>query len=419
MSIRRPVASIAVLALVAACSGSAGPTPAPSAAPKAAATASALSTGSAIAVAAGYSHSCALTKTGGITCWGYNDVGMLGNGTTTESNTPVDVPGPAGGYTAIAAGFGATCAVTKAGDARCWGLDGYGQLGNGTTTSDRPNPTPVDVTGLTGRVTELAMGSEAGSLHTCALTSAGGVMCWGYNASGQLGDGSTTDSSRPVAVSGLASGAMSITAGASSACATTKANGVECWGSNDHGQLGTGAAADSSTPVAVSGLRPGVIAVAAGGSHTCALTAAGGVKCWGANDSGQLGNGSTVNSRTPVDVTGLTGGVIAIAAGGAHTCALTAAGSVKCWGANVFAGGETATSKPGGGQLGNGSMLSSNNPVDVVGLTSGVVAIAAGGAQTCALTERLGLMCWGSAGHGEMTSPATTDSLIPVPVPGL
>ena len=203
MSIRRPVASIAVLALVAACSGSAGPTPAPSAAPKAAATASALSTGSAIAVAAGYSHSCALTKTGGITCWGYNDVGMLGNGTTTESNTPVDVPGPAGGYTAIAAGFGATCAVTKAGDARCWGLDGYGQLGNGTTTSDRPNPTPVDVTGPTGRVTELAMGSEAGSLHTCALTSAGGVMCWGSTGHGEMTSPATTDSLIPVPVPGL------------------------------------------------------------------------------------------------------------------------------------------------------------------------------------------------------------------------
>ncbi len=152
----------------------------------------------------------------------------------------------------------------------------------------------------------------AGTWHTCALTSSGGVKCWGRNIQGQLGDGTTTDSPTPVDVSELSSGVSAITAGGAHTCALTSSGGVKCWG-NGYGL----------TSAEVNGLSSGVSAIVAGGSHTCALTSGGGVKCWGDNQIGELGDGTTTNSPTPVEVSGLSSGVSAIEAGGSHTCALT------------------------------------------------------------------------------------------------
>ncbi len=297
-----------------------------------------------------------------------------------------------------------SCAVTSAGAALCWGYNAFGQLGNGTTNSAK---TPVAVSGLASGVLAIA----AGGYHSCALTTGGGVWCWGYNGDGELGNGGTNNSSTPVSVSGLASGVRAIAAGAGGfhTCALTSAGAVLCWGFNATGQLGNSTNTSSRTPVPVSGLSGGVTAITAGGYHTCALMTGRAAYCWGYNADGELGHGTTTaSSNTPMAVAGLASGVIAIAAGGEQTCALTSAGAMSCWGYN------------GDGELGNGTTNRASLPVAVSALPSGIVAIGAGGAgQTCALTSAGGLYCWGYNADGELGIGTTSDATTPVAVPAL
>ena len=404
-----------------------------------------------VMVAAGSDHTCALTSVGGVKCWGANSIGQLGDNSTTRRPTPVNVWGLASGVAAIATGSYHTCALTTNGGVKCWGYNAGGQLGDNSTTS---RLTPVDVSGLASGVAAIA----AGLGHTCALTTGGAVKCWGNNSSGQLGDNSTANSMAPVDVSGLESGVGAITAGSAHACALTMSAGVKCWGHNPDGQLGDGFTTDRLTPVDVVGLVSGVAAIGAGGSHTCAVTSGGGVKCWGRNSSGQLGDNSTTNRETPVDVSGLASGVAAVAVGGYHTCALVTGGGAKCWGENysgqlgdystsdrltpvnvsgLASGVESITAGSGhtcavttggevkcwgynyGGQLGDNFTINRLTPVDVSGLVSGVTAIGAGFEHTCALTTGGGVKCWGRNIYGELGDNSTTVRPNPVDVPGL
>ncbi len=351
----------------------------------------------AAAVAAGSSHTCALTTAGGVKCWGSNLLGAVGDGTKTNRTMPVDVVGLGSGVAAIAAGDAHTCVLTTAGGVKCWGLNYNGQLGDGTTTIRH---TPVDVVGLTNGVSAIS----AGDLHTCAVTTAGEVKCWGFNGFGQLGNGMTTNVSIPVDVIGLGSAVASIAVGGNHTCALTTAGGVKCWGSNAYGQLGDGTTTSQSTPVDVVGLTSGIAAVAAGDKHTCTITTAGGAKCWGRNAYGQLGDGTTTSRSTPVDVSGLASGVAAINPGLAHTCALTTAGGAKCWGRNSDA------------QLGDGTNIDRITPAGVSGLAAGVAAIDAASRHSCAMTTTGGFKCWGFNGAGQLGDGTTTSRSTPVDV---
>ena len=295
---------------------------------------------------------------------------------------------------------GSACALTVAGGLECWGYNGNGQLGNNTTTS---SSVPVPVSGLTTGVTAV---SVAGN-YACAVTASGGVKCWGDNLYGQLGNNSTTSSSVPVQVSGLTSGVTAVSAGSYFACAIAAGGGVVCWGLNGSGQLGNNSTTNSSVPVQVSGLTSGVIAVSVGTDSACAVTASG-VVCWGDNQDGELGNNSTASSSVPVAVSGLTSGVTAVSVKYSSACAITAGGGVECWGLNSS------------GQLGNNSTTNSSSPVPVSGLTTGVTAVSVGAEYSaCALVAGGGVWCWGYNSQGELGNNSTTSSSVPVQVSGL
>lgn len=348
------------------------------------------------AIAAGGAHTCALISTGAVKCWGYNYYGDLGDGTTLTRVLPTAVRGLASGVTAIAAGADHTCAVTAARTVLCWGYNAFGQLGDGTTL-DRHEPVAVSVAKLSN-----VIGLAAGSYHTCALIATGGVKCWGWNLSGQLGDGTISQRNTPGPVIGLKR-VVAIAAGGNHTCARNDTGGLTCWGDNGDGEIGDGTKANRLHPVLV--IRRGISAIAAGQYHTCAATAAGSIKCWGHNDHGQLGDGTTAGRLAPTMVAA--SGFGDLTAGWNHTCARTVAGGVQCWGNNLR------------GNLGNGTTTDRLVPVNVSGLSSGVAGLAAGQDHTCALTEVGGVKCWGWNVFGQLGDRSDTNKLTPINVKGL
>jgi len=347
--------------------------------------------------------------------WGANGSGQLGDGSGTDSSTPVGVTGlPANDpVAAIAAGDVHSLALTQGGVVYTWGSNQYGQLGN---PNDGYNTTTA--ASVTGTLEGNPVAAIAGGLfHSLALTRSGSVYAWGYNADGELGNASAGSSSAtPVQVMGLPANdpVTAIASGHYHSLALTRSGAVYAWGANGVGQLGPGTSAISSTtPVQVTGLPAGVVAVAGGYGYSLALTGDGAVYAWGYNGDGELGNGNMTDSATPVAVTGLPANdpVVALAGGASHVLAVTRSGVVYAWGLNSD------------GELGNGS--SDNNahptPAPVSGLPANdpVVAVTAGNAHSLALTRSGAVYAWGANTSGQLGDGNTTDSATPVAVTGL
>jgi alpha-tubulin suppressor-like RCC1 family protein len=351
------------------------------------------------ALAAGAS-STYLVLNGKLLAWGSNGEGKLGDGTEDNRAHPVQVLGLETGVTTVAGGREHACAVVKGG-VQCWGQNLLGSLGDGSPEDHRAVPGPVSGLGAGAGATAVA----AGDLNTCAVVK-GGVQCWGLYGE------TTTGISYPVKVPGL-SGVSVITAGSFHYCALA-GGAVRCWGQNADGQLGDGTLkANWTNPVRVVGLDSGVTAISSGYNFNCAVVN-GQVRCWGRNNTGQLGDGTTKERTVPVAVVGISETVIDVAAGSGHACAVVDTGTgdgggVRCWGANY------------GFQLGvdlglpNDINNYTEKPVQVTGLTSGVLRMAGGGSHSCARTAD-GVKCWGSNDSGQLGVEGIGESIAPVDV---
>ncbi len=362
------------------------------------------------AVSAGDGHTCALDEVG-VWCWGSNVRRQLGDGTTVDRRSvPGLVPALSVKATSVSAGRTHACARMSDGTARCWGTNDRGQLGDGTTESDRRPVVVVRNAGgapLTG-VVEI----RANFASTCARLEDGSVHCWGSNTSGQLGDGSSADRPipGPVDFSAFVATPVELSSGGATACVRLDDGTVACWGTNSHGTIGDGTRTQRNRPRATNPLTAPALAIDTGGLHSCAVLTDGTANCWGANHEGQTGDGTTTARRlSPVVVQMLTGAT-AIGTGARSTCALHG-GLVSCWGAGAL------------GRLGHGSTDSSLDPVGVVlsddTRLASVDELAVGYHFACARTDTGAVYCWGDGLDGEIGDGASVARFHATPVPGL
>ena len=367
-------------------------------------------------VSAGDGHSCAVTASGAVHCWGANTAfSALGNGSTAPSGVPVAVRDISTAAEVRASVFH-TCARLTDGSVRCWGRGTGGELGQDSFTN---SPLPVRLLGFGagGPAIQLGLGAE----HTCVLSQGKLAFCTGRNDYGQASPAIIGSSARVWSVP--ISNVDEIAIGAYHSCARVGGT-VSCWGLNTEGQLGDGSLVNSrNMPGLVTGISDAV-AISAGRSHTCALLAPGNVftnssvVCWGSNLSGQLGDGNSGGiSRTPVTVAALGAAGVKpqrIATGAQHSCALLTNQTAQCWGANAY------------GALGDGTFVSSASPKTVVGLPAAGTglnvanAITAGNDATCVIMSNGGIRCWGmnefgQGGHGHGGTYQTTPQYVAAP----
>lgn len=309
----------------------------------------------AVRVRATNRQSCALYGNGELYCWGWNGNGQLGDGTTESRMAPVSVSTIGTGSSQseardVSVGTLHACATLAQGEAKCWGDQSLGRLGNGNISGD-PIPTPTDVTGLS-----TAVAVASGRSHTCSLHEDGSLRCWGEGSHGRLGNGAFSGSSDPERVLNVDS-AIDVGLGLEHSCAVLRSGEVHCWGRGDDGELGIGVLQNAATPKKVNVIS-NAREVVAGGDHTCAVTRDDRVYCWGQNDRGQLGTGDTDQKLEPTLVTAPSSsdpltGVLTAGAGTSHTCFVERTGDVFCTGGN------------GAGQLGTGDTNDRSSPTAI------------------------------------------------------
>jgi len=390
-------------------------------------------------VVAGGFHSCVLRPAGDIVCWGFNNEGEVAAVEAQGSLPVTPVPGITNAVAISAGGFH-TCALIAGGTIRCWGLDAQGQLGKGSA-----NKVP-GVTSIVSGISD-AIAVSAGGYHTCAIRATGGVLCWGYNSDGQIGNGNTNPQGLPQPVTiptvfGANVGVAQISAGGFHTCALLMNGGVLCWGRNSEGELGinnTSPPGTSTVTVPVvagsdnlgnnvpSGLLSATYIASAigvgqqgltqmGGFHTCGIDSTGMAVCWGWNLNGQVsgsGSGGLFDNAFPANIPlaiqypwasdfTIPPPVLKMATGAFHSCILRSTG-ILCWGFNQ------------NGELGNGTF--GGDTYTVVSGTAGATDVAAGGSHTCAvLTGAAGagspsrVACWGYNGFGEVTGTPTSNN---------
>lgn len=343
-----------------------------------------------VELALGSNHSLALAGDGTVWAWGMNHFGQLGDGTTTDSARPTQVCGLSNIVSLFADGYH-SFAIDSNGSVWAWGANIGGALGNGTYDDSHIPTQVVGVSNLVSIVT--------GFQHTIAIDLSGSIWAWGWNYSGQLGNGTTTLSLTPCQITGIGN-IIAIAAGDDHSMALASDGSVWAWGGNDAGQLGDGTTTNSNTPIQVTRVT-NIISISAGAKHSLALDSSGNVWAWGSNKYGQLGDGTKkTTSAIPVRSTRLPS-IAHIAAGSYHSMAVDDDGNVWAWGMNLY------------GQLGEGTTTDSNIPVQTSEVAN-IVSIRSGAAYNFACDSTGSIWAWGGNYCGQLGDGSTTDRLTPV-----
>ncbi len=363
-----------------------------------------------------YDSTCALMTNGTAKCWGYNNDGELGNGNFTDSLTPVNVKGPSGsgvlsGIVDLTAGEYHTCALLADGTAKCWGYNNSGELGDGTFT-DRNLPRTVKApngSGALSGITQLVASTDT----TCARLNSGQARCWGYNLYGGIGDGTTTHRNlprtvKPASGTGAMTNIFAVAPGYYTSCFLINGGTARCVGYNGDGELGNGTTTDSLTPVTVLngsgvGALSGITFMESSYFNTCVALSNGQARCWGDNNDGEVGDGTSGNYRSlPRTVknaagTGALTGVVELTVDGYQACVRFATGTAQCWGYNYY------------GVIGDGTTVDRSKPRDVknsngVGALANITQIQTGPYSTCARLTDGTARCWGYNFEGNLGS---------------
>ena len=360
----------------------------------------------ALTVSAGDEHSCASLRNGRVWCWGSNVSGQLGNASYLPSNEPVEInPSSINNSVSVVSGGSHSCALLESKNIKCWGYGGYGQLGSGAPGNSN---VPVDVVDQDGTLVDDATGITAGLSYSCALRANSLVSCWGRNNEGQLGVPGSAIRMSAIATE-FVSDVITVSAGAAHTCVTLNSGRVKCWGRNDSSQsggeagpaLGGDGGNDSPRALTVIGIKHAT-SVATGREHSCARLISEQVECWGANQYGQLGDGTNERANVPTIIDNLFD-VSDVTTGEFHSCALQNTGRIRCWGANIF------------GQLGDGTHIGSDVPKLVSEIES-ATTVSAGSTHSCAVLINGTIRCWGSNRLGALGNGSSDEGVSTTPV---